>query len=125
MKKTHEKLYNALIEYKTLQITKEQLVVSGGNVFNIYTKNRPITTNAGDVIIVLEKYKRNEITSNTLIDWVNFIWFSGFYVYNESEEESIAVVMNELEEGDELPEKISLNSIQKYINVLSKNIVTL
>jgi hypothetical protein len=60
------------------------------------------TFTASDVITAIKKYRAHEITLQNLVDWVNTLWFvDGLYNYEESQCDSIASVMDLLEELDE------------------------
>ena len=50
----------------------------------------------------LDQYLKKKITFQELIDWVNFVWFSGYCDYEKENEERIAEILNLLEELDEI-----------------------
>lgn len=115
-------LNNVLEKYKNLEISKGELLKLVNKDLKTLKVQKPIEICTGDVIALLENYKQGKITNQDLLDWVNTIWFTDLYEYCDSQSDSIASVMNELEEVDEEIEKISPSSIEKYIEALRKNI---
>jgi hypothetical protein len=81
-----------------------------------------VMVNKEHVIHMLQLYKQKRITENMLVDWVNVIWFSDYFVYQENEQESIASVMSELEELDEKEGELSAAEADYYIECLNKNV---
>lgn len=111
-----------LIRFKRLEIKKKELLDIVKTDLNGLNIDMPIIIESEDVIRVLELYLDNKINVQDVVDWVNIIWFSDIYEYSDYQCDSIASVMNELEEADENYEKLSKNRIEKYLNVLKKNI---
>ncbi len=113
--------FNDLISFMRLDITKNELLDIVKADLKDLTIDNPIIVNSEDVIKVLEAYLNNKINLQDVIDWVNIIWFSDIYDYADYQCDSIASVMNELEEADEDSEKLSQNNIEKYLNALKNN----
>lgn len=115
-------LEKVLTKFKNLEIYKNELT----NLFNTDLKatviSKPIIVYASDVIKLLEFFRSGKITVQELLDWVNTIWFTDLFDYNDSQSDSIASVMNELEEVDENIDKLSTSNIERYIRALSNNI---
>ncbi|AEK19819.1 hypothetical protein [Methanococcus maripaludis] len=74
------------------------------------------------VIHILEKYKTGEVSKTQILDWVNTIWFSEWYDYCEIYSDSIASVMDELEELDEEGTDLTVETVDRYIYALQNNI---
>lgn len=74
------------------------------------------------LIAVLKKYSTKEIDDAFLLDWVNTIWFSEWYFYNDDQCDSIASVMNVLEELDEGELILNQEKIEILINALENNL---
>lgn len=115
-------LRNILEKYKNVEISKGELLKLVGEDLSTLKLEKPIEICTSDVIALLENYKHGKISDKDLLDWVNTIWFTDLYKYCDSEADSIASVMNELEEADEDIEKIALSRIKKYIEALKNNI---
>jgi hypothetical protein len=111
-----------LEQYKKLQLSKETLLkelqtrkdekVLNDQVVQIYAR---------DVINILKQYQQKNVSQQQLIDWVNMIWFSDFYEYADEESDSIASVMDKLEELDETETSLSDSQINIFINALKNN----
>jgi hypothetical protein len=56
-----------------------------------------------------------------LLNWVNVIWFTDLFEYSDSQSNSIASVINRLEEADENGLLLSSYNINKYIKAVNKN----
>jgi hypothetical protein len=69
----------------------------------------------------LTAYKNRKIKIENLVDWVNTIWFTDLYSYDDSQADSIASVIDKLEELDEDGREITKCDIDKYICTLSNN----
>lgn len=80
-----------------------------------------VTVYIHDLKELLNAYLKTEISKDTLLDWVNTVWFSELFCYDEAHCDSIACVMNELEEADERDNVLDKNSIQRYIDALNDN----
>ncbi len=112
---------NGLKAFLNLKISLKQLKKEIGNdLYNIEVE-RPQKVCAVDVIWAIREYMSGNITLQTLLDWVNVIWFTDLYEYNENEEESIASVVSLLETMDEVGVDFSKDDLLKMINSLEKN----
>jgi hypothetical protein len=114
-------LENALVKFKNLELSKYELTNILNNNLKVIKISEPIIVYASDVIKLLESYRSGKITADELLDWVNTIWFTDLFDYYDSQSDSIASVMNELEEVDENIDKLSASNIVRYITVLSNN----
>ncbi|KAF1084283.1 hypothetical protein SPSYN_02687 [Sporotomaculum syntrophicum] len=86
------------------------------------TIDKPVEICNNHVIILLENFKKGNISKHTLLDWVNTVWFSGLFEYCDENCDSIASVMNELEEIDENGKELTYEKIKRYIYALKNNI---
>ncbi len=110
-----------LLMFKKLELSKSQLVEKlGGDFITICVEN-PEKIYTTDVINLLSSYRENKITLNQLIDWVNTIWFTELFEYDDNQCDSIASVLNKLEELDEEGNCLTESDIDLYIDALSKN----
>jgi len=110
-----------LNDFKSLKITKAQLQSKIGENLHQVKIEKPVIVNDKDVILVLEKCKKNEVTVNDLVDWVNVVWFTELFEYAEKYQDSIASVMSELEELDEEGNELTDEKIGVYIDALNSN----
>jgi hypothetical protein len=111
---------NYLIMFKNLEISKNQLykessLVSSENI------NR-CTIGAQNLIAVLIAFKDKKINQNQLLDWVNVVWFSDWFAYDNNECDAIAAVMDQLEELDERSYELTVEEIEYYVKALEYNI---
>lgn len=74
-----------------------------------------------DLENLLTKYKNKVISKSDLLDWVNTVWFSELFTYDEKYCDMIASIMNELEEADEREEVLNDYNINKYLRSLKNN----
>jgi hypothetical protein len=91
-----------------------------GDLFTLEIDN-PIIIYASDVINLLNAYKNRTITIEHLLDWVNTIWFTELFTYNDNQCDSIADVLNRLEELDEDGSELKESDIDNYIHALKNN----
>ncbi len=112
-----------LLKFKKLEIDKAMLKKEiGDDLYNVdYSK--PITVNRADVSMVIQKYLKNDIPLEQLVDWVNVVWFTDLFELLESESDSIMSVLEVLETLDEDDANISEEDFSEMLNSLSNNIV--
>ncbi len=115
-------MYNDyLMNFRDLQISKKELSDKlGGNLLAVKIDN-PIVIYTSDVINLLNTYKSRQITIERLIDWVNTIWFTELFTYDDTHCDSIASVLNRLEDLDEDDRELTESDINNYINALKNN----
>ena len=95
--------------------------VYGEDLHNAYVEAPEIVT-AFDVINAIECYRKGDVTKQVLVEWVNILWFTDLYVYDESAEEPIASVMTELENLDEDNITFSDSEYEAMITALKNNV---
>ena len=69
----------------------------------------------------MTKFKNKAISKSDLLDWVNTVWFSELFEYDEKYCDTIADIMNELEEADEREEVLDDHNINKYLRSLKNS----
>ena len=74
-----------------------------------------------DLENLLTKYKNKAISKSDLLDWVNTVWISELFEYDEKYCDTIADIMNELEEADEREEVLDDHNINKYLSSLENS----
>ena len=80
----------------------------------------PIIINRHHVIHLLKRYKQERLNLADLFDWIHFIWFSDFFVCEKSDADSIASVIEFLEDLEEEGDIIA-SEIDYCLNALEQN----
>lgn len=80
----------------------------------------PVVINRQHVIHVLKRFKQERLSQNDLYDWVHFVWFSDFYICQDDDADSIASVMQVLEELEEEGD-IMADDADYCLDALEKN----
>jgi len=84
---------------------------------------REFVTNT-DVIKAIKKFRVSEISLQTFVDWVNTLWFvDSLFVYRDDQIDSIASVMDLLEELDEEGVTYTDDEYNRMITALESNAV--
>ena len=112
---------NVINDFKNLKISKMDLYNVFKKDLHLIFLDNPVIVNTSDVISLLEAYRYDRLTLNDLLEWVNTIWFTDLFEYDDNQCNSIASVMNVLEELDEADNSLSQADIDKYISALTKN----
>jgi len=111
-----------LEQFRDLKISKDKL----NELLPLGLKNttivKPVEICNNHLIILLEYYQNSKIDKTMLLDWVNTVWFSDLFDYCDENCDSIASVMNELEEIDEEGKELTNQKITYYIHALKSNI---
>lgn len=107
--------------FRDLKVCKEELLKKlNVESLNKLKEKEVVMISRIHVIKLLESFKTGGINESELLDWVNIIWFSDVYDYIDEEMDSIASVMNELEEIDEGVELDEIK-INLFIESLKSN----
>jgi hypothetical protein len=110
-----------LTEFKKGNICKSKLKETlGDDVFKISNSKPEIITPNG-AIEVIKRYQTKNLSLERLLEWVNTIWFTDLFDYQDGYDDSIASVMNHLEEMDEEGISYSSNDFSKMIAALEGN----
>ena len=80
----------------------------------------PVTITRQDVIRLLKRYKQERLELADLFDWIHFVWFSDFFVCDKADADSIASVIQFLEELEEEGD-IASGEIDYCLNALEHN----
>jgi hypothetical protein len=108
-----------LIEFRDLVITKQEL-------FELIPrqsqpKYEPIIVSNRHLISLLQEYKTGTVNEQYILDWVNTIWFTDWFTYDNNYCDTIASVMTELEEIDEEGKELNIEKVNYYIGCLEDN----
>ena len=110
-----------LESYRDLKTGKKELDAEISRQNSRYPKNPPVIVLSTHVIELLRRYQSGELSESRILEWVNTVWFSGWFEYADNQSDSIASVMNELEELDEEGKVLTKEMVEKYIGALEKN----
>lgn len=108
-------------EFKGLKISLEELKQNVPHRFFMQCDNKTVVSKE-DLENLLINYKTGKISKADLLNWVNTVWFSELFCYDELYCDCIASVMNELEEADERDDVLSELNIVRYLNALENNL---
>ena len=109
-----------LADFLDFKKSKSDLIqFFGEDLLNAAGPSLQVTTK--DVITAIDRYLRNEISKNQLLDWVNVLWFTDLFEYNDSEADSIASVMTMLETLDEADVSLTEHDYLKMKECLYRN----
>ncbi len=120
MKKNRHKIYTALENFRDLKISRAELL----NILpkhSIELMNNPVIVEREHIINMLTQYKNGKISKSNLVDWVNIIWFKDFYDCPDEYCDSMASVMDKLEELDEDENELNADQINFCIETLQQN----
>ncbi|MDR2360239.1 MAG: hypothetical protein LBD85_03025 [Oscillospiraceae bacterium] len=92
-----------LLDFKDFRISLEELRAAFGVTRFLNVKmDAPVIFTTTDAASAIKRYRSGEITVQTLVNWVNTLWFNeGIYDFADEQSESLASVMDLLEELDE------------------------
>ena len=111
-----------LKDFRNLKISKKELLESIPFNPPKEFRNENIVVCQEHVILLLERYKAGKVSEQDLLDWVNTIWFSDWYDYCDEYCDSIASVMDELEEIDEEGKGLTPEKVETCLNALRNNL---
>ena len=80
----------------------------------------PVVINRQHVIHLLKRYKQERLGLADLFDWVHFVWFSDLFVCEKADADSIASVIQFLEDLEEDGDIIS-SEVDYCLNALEQN----
>jgi len=111
----------ALNSFKNFQADVNELHKRFGADLHNAEIDEPCIVESFDVITAIDRFKNNEITKESLLSWVNILWFTDLYEYCENNAESISSVMSLLETLDEDGVVFSENQYIGMIEALKNN----
>ncbi len=113
---------NALFYFKQFKSDISDLHnVFGKDLHNADIES-PECVTVSDVINAIESYRKGTIAKQALVDWVNVLWFTDLYVYDEMYEDAISSVMTLLETLDEENTTFSDKEYDSMITALKNNV---
>ena len=107
--------------YRKLKISKSELQQSiGEDLHNVECK-KAYRIKQSDVINAIQLLLNGTIEKDTLVEWVNVVWFTELYVFDDEDADSIVSVFEILETMDEDGVIISEDEFLKMITALTSN----
>lgn len=111
---------NLLSSFLNFESTRADLVQEFGE--DLLNAVGPVkTVSANDVVLAIDKYLNHTITKGQLVDWVNTLWFTDLFEYDDVSADSIASVMTILEALDEDDFVLTEQDFSKMKTCLLKN----
>ena len=103
------------------EISKSQLQKEiGEDLYNIECK-KAYSIKCSDIVNAIQLLQNGTIDISTLVEWVNVVWFTELFVFDDNETDSIASVLEILETMDEEGVVISENEFSNMITALTSN----
>lgn len=107
--------------YRELKIGKQELQQNiGEDLHNVAHKNSCIVKRS-DVVNAIRLFKEGKIGKEVLVEWVNVIWFTDLYTFNDEDADSIISVLEILETMDEETTDVSEDDLTEMITALNSN----
>ena len=114
--------YALLKSYLNMEIGRDTLKKTFGENLLGAVIDHPVTVTAHDVAVAISKYLTGDVSQDTLVDWVNTIWFTDLYEYDDTESDCIGSVMAVLETLDEEGVIITQKEWQEMLMCLRTNV---
>lgn len=99
-----------LEKYLKLEISKEDML-KHSDIKDHNDSLALVSVSLENIKDVISAGISTRVTKYVFSEWVDFIWFSGYYDYEDKNQEAIAQIMNDLEDIDQL-------SDEEYLNLL-------
>ena len=107
--------------YRELKISKSELQQAiGEDLHNVKCK-KASRIKRSDVVNAIQLLLNGTIDKDTLVEWVNVIWFTELFVFDDKDADSIVSVLEVLETMDEDGVIVSEDEFLKMITALTSN----
>ena len=107
--------------YCKFKISKSELQQAlGEDLHNVKCK-KAYCISRSDVVNAIQLLLNGIIKKDTLVEWVNVVWFTELYVFNDEDADSIVSVLEVLETMDEDDVIVSEDAFLKMITALTSN----
>lgn len=107
--------------YRELKISKSELQQAIGKDLHNVKCQKAYRVKRSDVVNAIQLYENGTISKDTLVEWVNVVWFTELYVFDDEDADSIVSVIAVLETMDEEGVVISENELSEMIIALTSN----
>ena len=106
--------------YRVLKITKTELQQAiGEDLHNVECQKDRIKRS--DVVNAIQLLQNGTISKDTLVEWVNVVWFTELFVFDDEDADSIVSVLEVLETMDEDGVVVSEDEFSEMIASLYSN----
>ena len=107
--------------YCELKISKSELQQAiGEDLHNVVCK-KAYCIKRSEVVNAIQLYKNGATSKDTLVEWVNVVWFTELFVFDDEDADSIVSVLEVLETMDEDGVVVSENELSEMIASLNSN----
>ena len=107
--------------YRELKISKSELQQAIGEGLHNVECKKAYSIKRSDVVNAIQLLQNGTIPKDALVEWVNVVWFTELYVFDDEDADSIVSVLEVLETMDEDGVVISENELSEMITALSSN----
>lgn len=107
--------------YCELKISKSELQQAIGEDLHNVECQKAYCIKRSDVVNAIQLYKNGAISKDALVEWVNVVWFTELYVFDDEEADSIISVFEVLETMDEDGVVVSDDEFMQMIEALTSN----
>lgn len=119
MREIHTEKYLSL--YRELKISKSELQQAIGEDLHNVECQKAYRIKRSDVVNAIQLLGNGTISKDALVEWVNVVWFTELYVFDDEDADSIVSVLEVLETMDEEGVVISENELSEMITALTSN----
>lgn len=113
-----EKYLSLYCELKNSRSELQQAI--GEDLHNIECQ-KAYRIKRSDVVNAIQLLGNGTISKDALVEWVNMVWFTEFYVFDDEDADSIVSVLDVLETMDEEGVVVSENELSEMITALTSN----
>lgn len=107
--------------YRELKISKSELQQAIGEDIHNVECQKAYRIKHSDVVNAIQLLGNGTISKDALVEWVNVVWFTELYVFDDEDADSIVSVLEVLETMDEEGVVISENELSEMITALTSN----
>ena len=107
--------------YRELKISKSELQQAIGEDLHNVEYKKAYRVRRSDVVNAIRLLQNDTIDKDTLVEWVNVVWFAELYVFDDEDADSIVSVLEVLETMDEDGVIVSDDEFLKMIAALTSN----
>jgi len=107
--------------YRELKITKTELQQAIGEDLHNVERKKAYRIKRSDVVNAIQLLQNGTISKDTLVEWVNVVWFTELFVFDDEDADSIVSVLEVLETMDEDGVVVLEDEFSKMIASLNSN----
>ena len=107
--------------YRELKISKSELQQAIGEGLHNVECKKAYSIKRIDVVNAIQLLQNGTIPKDALVEWVNVVWFTELYVFDDEDADSIVSVLDVLETTDEDDVIISENELSEMITAVTSN----